>query len=64
VPADSSPAFGKPFAEVFEQAGRDFYKIDPQLFSPAEITFCNLDTGKVQRFGKAQPEILRTSFGW
>jgi methenyltetrahydromethanopterin cyclohydrolase len=63
VPANSSPAFGKPFAEVFEQAGRDFYKIDPHLFSPAEITFCNLDTGKVQCFGKIQPEILRTSFG-
>jgi methenyltetrahydromethanopterin cyclohydrolase len=63
VPANSSPAFGKPFIQVFEQAGRDFYKIDPHLFSPAEITFCNLDTGKVQRFGKVQPEILRTSFG-
>jgi methenyltetrahydromethanopterin cyclohydrolase len=63
VPANSSPAFGKPFAQVFEQAGRDFYKIDPHLFSPAEITFCNLDTGKVQRFGQTQPEILRTSFG-
>ncbi len=63
VPADSSPAFGKPFAQIFEQAGRDFYKIDPHLFSPAEITFCNLDSGKVQRFGKVQPEIVRTSFG-
>jgi methenyltetrahydromethanopterin cyclohydrolase len=63
VPANSSPAFGKPFAEVFEAAGRDFYKIDPHLFSPAEITFCNLETGNVQRFGKSQPEILRTSFG-
>jgi methenyltetrahydromethanopterin cyclohydrolase len=63
VPADSSPAFGKPFAQIFEEAGRDFYKIDPHLFSPAEITFCNLDTGKVQRFGKTQPEILRASFG-
>jgi methenyltetrahydromethanopterin cyclohydrolase len=63
VPADSSPAFGKPFLQVFEEAGRDFYKIDPHLFSPAEITFCNLDTGKVQRFGKLQPEILRASFG-
>jgi methenyltetrahydromethanopterin cyclohydrolase len=64
VPASSSAAFGKPFAEIFEQAGRDFYKIDPHLFSPAEITFCNLDTGKVQRFGKTVPEILRASFGF
>ena len=68
VPANSSPAFGKPFAEVFEAAGRDFYKIDPHLFSPAEITFCNLDTGKVQRFGKTRArnpaDFLRPVNGW
>jgi methenyltetrahydromethanopterin cyclohydrolase len=63
VPADSSPAFGKPFARIFEEAGRDFYKIDPHLFSPAEITFVNLDTGKIQRFGRIEHEILRSSFG-
>jgi len=63
VPACSSSAFGKPFLEVFEEAGRDFYKIDRQLFSPAEVTFCNLDTGKVQRFGRTEPDVLKTSFG-
>jgi methenyltetrahydromethanopterin cyclohydrolase len=63
VPACSSSAFGKPFLEVFEAAGRDFYKIDRQLFSPAEVTFCNLDTGKVHRFGRTEPDVLKTSFG-
>jgi len=63
VPACSSSAFGKPFLEVFEEAGRDFYKIDRHLFSPAEVTFCNLDTGKVQRFGRTEPDVLKTSFG-
>jgi methenyltetrahydromethanopterin cyclohydrolase len=63
VPADSSAAFGKPFLQVFEEAGRDFYKIDKHLFSPAEITFCNLNTGRVHRFGRTVPEVLRTSFG-
>jgi methenyltetrahydromethanopterin cyclohydrolase len=63
VPADSSAAFGKPFLQIFEEAGRDFYKIDRHLFSPAEITFCNLDSGKVHRFGRVVPEILRRSFG-
>lgn len=63
VPSDSSAAFGKPFLEVFEEAGRDFYKIDPHLFSPATVTFQNLETGNVFRFGKLMPEILRTSFG-
>jgi methenyltetrahydromethanopterin cyclohydrolase len=63
VPACSSPAFGRPFLELFEEAGRDFYKIDRNLFSPAEVTFCNLDSGKVHRFGRTDPAVLKTSFG-
>jgi methenyltetrahydromethanopterin cyclohydrolase len=63
VPADGSPAYGKPFLQVFEDAGRDFYKIDPHLFSPAEVTFCNLDTGRSQRFGRLRPDIVRQSMG-
>jgi methenyltetrahydromethanopterin cyclohydrolase len=63
VPASGSTAYGKPFLEIFEGAGRDFYKIDPLLFSPAEVTFQNLDTGSVHRFGKTAPNVLRASFG-
>ena len=63
VPSASSAAYGKPFAEIFREAGGDFYKIDPLLFSPAEITFQNLDTGRVHRFGKPAPEVLMRSFG-
>lgn len=63
VPSSASPAHGKPFAEIFEDAGRDFYKIDPHLFSPAEIVLQNLDTGRVHHFGKVAPDVLRRSFG-
>lgn len=63
VPSSGSPAHGKPFAEIFEDAGRDFYKIDPHLFSPAEVVFHNLDTGRVHCFGRVAPEVLRRSFG-
>lgn len=63
VPAVSSPAYGKPFLQIFEDAGRDFYKIDPHLFSPAEIVFQNIETGRVHRFGRVAPEVLRRSFG-
>ena len=63
VPSESSSGFGKPFLQIFEEAGRDFYKIDPHLFSPAVVTFQNLDTGNVFRFGKMMPDILRESFG-
>lgn len=64
VPANASAAYGRPFLEIFEAAGRDFYKIDPHLFSPAEIVFQNVETGRVQAFGRVAPEILKQSFGW
>jgi len=63
VPANASAVHGRPFLEIFEEAGRDFYKTDPHLFSPAEITFQNLDTGRVHRFGKVEPRVLKQSFG-
>jgi methenyltetrahydromethanopterin cyclohydrolase len=63
VPSSASTAYGEPFLKVFEQAGRDFYKIDPMLFSPAAVTFCNLTTGRVQRFGELAPDVLCRSFG-
>ncbi len=63
VPSSGSAAHGKPFAEIFEDAGRDFYKIDPHLFSPAEVVFQNLDTGRVHRFGRIAPEVMQRSFG-
>jgi methenyltetrahydromethanopterin cyclohydrolase len=63
VPSAASPDFGEPFAEIFERYERDFYKIDPHLFSPAEVTFHNIDTGRTLRCGWLQPEILERSFG-
>ena len=63
VPACSTDCYGQPFLEIFEAAGRDFYKIDPHLFSPAEVVFQNLDTGRVHRFGRVALDILRRSFG-
>lgn len=63
VPSSGSPAHGRPFLELFEEAGRDFYKLDPHLFSPAEVVFQNLDTGRVFRYGHTAPDVLRKSFG-
>jgi methenyltetrahydromethanopterin cyclohydrolase len=63
VPAGASSMYGRPFLEIFEAAGRDFYKIDPHLFSPGEITFCNVKTGRTQRFGGLDHATLARSFG-
>ncbi len=63
VPSCASASFGKPFLEIFEEAGRDFYKVDRLLFSPAEVIFQNVETGKVHCFGRRAPHVLRASFG-
>jgi methenyltetrahydromethanopterin cyclohydrolase len=63
IPASGSAAFGQPFLELFEAAGRDFYKLDPMLFSPAEVLIQNLETGRVHHFGGVRPDVLRKSFG-
>lgn len=63
IPAMSSTAYGRPFLEIFEAAGRDFYKIDPLLFSPAEIVIQNVETGRVHIAGKTNLEVLKRSFG-
>jgi methenyltetrahydromethanopterin cyclohydrolase len=62
VPSSSSPDHGAPFADIFERYNRDFYKVDPMLFSPAVITFNNLKTGRRHTFGRTEPDVLRRSF--
>ena len=62
VPSSSSKDHGEPFATIFKRYG-DFYKIDPLLFSPAEVEFRNLKTGRCFRFGKTEPGLVRKSFG-
>jgi methenyltetrahydromethanopterin cyclohydrolase len=64
VPSSASPDHGAPFAEIFERYERDFYRIDPLLFSPAVIVLQNLCTGKSHTFGKIEREVLRRSFGF
>jgi methenyltetrahydromethanopterin cyclohydrolase len=63
IPSSASRDFGEPFTAVFERYGRDFYKIDPLLFSPAVITLVNLSSGNAYRFGELRPDVLRQSFG-
>jgi methenyltetrahydromethanopterin cyclohydrolase len=62
IPSSASRDFGEPFAAIFERYNRDFYKIDPLLFSPAAIALSNLDTGRTHSFGGPRPDILKRSF--
>jgi methenyltetrahydromethanopterin cyclohydrolase len=62
LPSSSCAAYGKPFAEIFADVNGDFYKIDPMLFSPAQVIVSNIETGNSFRAGKLAPEILDASF--
>jgi len=58
----ASAAYGLPFLELFERAGRDFYALDPALFAPAVLELVNIETGRRHRFGDVAPEIVARSF--
>lgn len=62
VPSSASADFGQPFAAIFARYQRNFYAIDPMLFSPAAVALVNLDTGCVHRFGQTRLDILGQSF--
>lgn len=62
VPSSSSPDHGEPFAAIFARYGHDFYKVDPHLFSPAEVVFQNVETGVATAFGRLAHEVLTRSF--
>lgn len=62
VPSTSSPDHGALFRELFERSGGDFYKMDAGLFSPAQVTFVNLKSGRTHAFGRTEPDVLRRSF--
>ena len=62
IPSSASADYGEPFAAIFERYGRDFYKIDPLLFSPAVVTLVNLTSGRCHRFGETNASVLQRSF--
>jgi len=59
-----SKQYGRPFAEIFKEAGRDFYKVDPNLFAPSMMTINNAKTGKTFTAGGINTEVLMKSLGF
>ena len=62
VPSVASRDHGEPFEAIFARYNHDFYAVDPHLFSPAEVAFQNVETGRVFAFGKVEGEVLGRSF--
>jgi methenyltetrahydromethanopterin cyclohydrolase len=61
IPASASRDYGTPFAEIFKRYDGDFYKIDPLLFSPAEVWITSTASGKTYHAGRLNPDVLRAS---
>ncbi len=63
VPSSSSPAYGKPFSEIYKECGYDFYKINPALFAPAEVWVNNLAANTIKKAGSVNVEVIKKSIG-
>jgi methenyltetrahydromethanopterin cyclohydrolase len=62
LPPTVSPDYGVPFGLLYERACADFYQIDAQLFSPAEVWMNNVKTGRTFHTGQLAPDLVRESF--
>ncbi|HEY7077719.1 MAG TPA: methenyltetrahydromethanopterin cyclohydrolase, partial [Solirubrobacteraceae bacterium] len=62
LPASASEDYGEPFGKVLEAAEWDFYKIDPLLFSPAEVRLVSTRSGRGFHAGGVNLETLERSF--
>jgi methenyltetrahydromethanopterin cyclohydrolase len=61
LPASASSDYGTPFYDIFKRYHNDFYKIDPMLFSPAEVWLTSATSGRTFHAGRLNPEVLRAS---
>ena len=56
LPSSAADGYGKPFFDVFKEAGFDFYQIDKGMFAPAEVVINDLTTGKIYKEGFVNAE--------
>ena len=61
LPASASADYGTPFYDIFKRYDNDFYKIDPMLFSPAEVWLTSATSGRTFHAGRLDPDVLRAS---
>jgi len=62
IVSSASSAYGRPFKEIYEEAGRDFFNVPMDLNSPAEVQIHNLSTGRTFCAGEYNYDVLRQSF--
>ncbi|QRN86175.1 methenyltetrahydromethanopterin cyclohydrolase [Clostridia bacterium] len=55
---EHSKDYGTLFKKLFLAAERDFYKMDLDIHSPAEVTIYNMNTGNVFHAGKIRKDLM------
>lgn len=58
LPSLNSRDHGRPFADIFRDYEYDFYKIDPELFAPAEVFVSSRTTGATWHAGGTDLAML------
>ena len=61
LPSTTSPDYGTPFYDIFKRYDNDFYKIDPMLFAPAEVSLSSITSGRTFHAGRMNVDVLRQS---
>ena len=61
LPSNTSSDYGTPFYDIFKRYDNDFYKIDPMLFSPAEVWLTSATSGRTFHAGAVNVDVLRAS---
>jgi len=61
LPSSTSADYGTPFYDIFKRYDNDFYRIDPLLFSPAEVWLTSVTSGRTFHAGQLNPGVLRAS---
>ncbi len=61
APSNASNQYGMPFYKLFKSVNFDFYRVDINLFAPAEITLVDVVNHRVHKGGKVNPLLLEQS---
>ncbi len=62
VPSCSTLEYGRAYMDI-QTTHKNFFNLDPDQFTPAEIWLSNLNSGRSFHAGTLRPDILRRSFG-
>jgi methenyltetrahydromethanopterin cyclohydrolase len=58
---ESAKDYGRLFVDLFEEAGRNFYNMDLDIHSPAQVQIYNMSTGRMFSSGRIRRDIMKKS---